>query len=237
MKKMNFNNKHLLILSALFVGTLVSCASAKVYVTDLQDFNSTGITQEIDWGMNNLSWNGFKLKNNDQTKEKVIDYKKFGLDSYDNKKGLVSSFYKNGNFLYDTYFITVSNNVAIKEVLNNKTLSYLIVGPKSTKLEILGTPQDTVMIEDNSVLPLKVTRIGKLEREGKIYSMPANNISGVRIKLYGQNYAIIDFVSDEPRILMCQTFEHDLTEDEKTFVSSLMLLLYLSNSSYSSFVK
>lgn len=238
MKKINFNSKMCLLTSLIMVGALFSCASSQVYVTDAADFTATNVTEAYDLDSFSFSWNGYNLTKSSIDVSK-IDYKKIGLDKYDNKVAAAYDLSKSDVKYSTSYIITVSNKepIDVKKIFENKSEVYLVHGPKSTKLKIEGTPQDTLMIDDSSVLPLRVTRIGKVEREGKVFSMPANQLSGVRIKLYGQNYAIIDFVSDTPRILMCNTFNHDLSQDEKDFVSTLMLLLYNNNKAYTGFSK
>ena len=103
--KRNRNFKGLLLAMVLICG-VVSCATGTVYLKDVNKYTSSAFKVEYDWDYYNLLWDQYKLARNSKTKEKKVDFKKYGMDGYDRKSGYITDFSKSKKFLYEVKILS-----------------------------------------------------------------------------------------------------------------------------------
>lgn len=224
MKKNNFIYG---ILSALVLSIgFVSCATGTVYFKDSSKYTTTPFLYEVDWDYYKLSWSGYQLISDEETMKKTVDFAKYGMNDYQTKSGLVSDFKKKDKFLYEVKFITGVKEKNKDNYFEDNLETYIVID--NTKLSVEISKKEE-MIDDNSFMPIKVTRISKVLREGKVYDLPGSKNSGVKINLYGQDYAVIDFITENPTIYLNSNFNKDLTTEEEMFAAALLLSMYELN--------
>ena len=223
--KRNRNFKGLLLAMVLICG-VVSCATGTVYLKDVNKYTSSAFKVEYDWDYYNLLWDQYKLARNSKTKEKKVDFKKYGMDGYDRKSGYITNFSKSKKFLYEVTILSGLKKLSAESIYKDESESYIVID--KTKIKV-NFSDDTVIAEDSSFMPVKVLAINHFERDGKVYSMPGHEKAGAKITLYNQEYAVIDFISENPTILLNSKFLRELTVEETDFAAALMLGLYEMN--------
>ena len=162
----------------------------------------------------------------DKTKEKKVDFKKYGMDGWERKSGYITDFSKSKKFLYEVTVLGGIKKVTTESFYKDNSESYIVID--KTKIKV-NFNDDTVIAEDSSFMPVKVLAINHFERDGKVYSMPGHEKAGAKITLYNQEYAVIDFISENPTILLNSKFLRELTVEETDFAAALMLGLYEMN--------
>ncbi|WP_191013434.1 hypothetical protein [Treponema zioleckii] len=92
-----------------------------------------------------------------------------------------------------------------------------------------------IMLEDSSLIPLSAEQVSDVRTEeydeklGLVTTIDKwryTNGSGAVIKIRGEEYAFLDFVSKDRLLLMRKDFSQELTETEKDYISSIILLLF-----------
>jgi hypothetical protein len=221
-----------LIIAVVLICGVVSCATGTVYLKDVNKYTSTTFKSEIDWDVYTFTWGDYKLVSDSQTKEKKIDFSKYGMADYDSKSGFISDFKKSKKLIYEVVFLSGTKKLSKDKIVKNASENYIVID--KTKLKV-NPSTESVIISDNSYMPVKVTPINQMLRDGKVYNMLANANAGVKINLYGQDYAVVDYISETPTILMNNKFNKELTQEETDFAAALLLSLYELNQTYSGF--
>ena len=139
----------------------------------------------------------------------------------------------------DRLVVMVTHNPELAEKYSTRIIrmsdGLLIDDSNPYEGEIYNEETNPVMLQDSSVIPVKVTRLTQILRDGKVYNMPGNSMAGVKVEINGQDYAVVDFVSESPVIYLNNNFDSSLTTEESDFAASLLLLLYEVNETYSGF--
>lgn len=89
-----------------------------------------------------------------------------------------------------------------------------------------NSEEENLVLEDNSVVPVKIFRVNNsLTSNGqKIYY--SFNTPGFRFQIFDENYAVLDLMNSKTKFMLNKTFSKSLTENEKDYISSLILLFW-----------
>lgn len=218
----------------LSAAMFVSCATGTVYFKGAKNYESAPLKVETDWDYANFSWNGYKLFSDENTAKITPDYGKYGMNDYATKSAVVNEFKKSGKKLFNVMILKGTKKISTSSFKGDNADTFIVTGPKGTKIKI-NEETNPVMLQDSSVIPVKVTRLTQILRDGKVYNMPGNSMAGVKVEINGQDYAVVDFVSESPAIYLNNNFDSSLTTEESDFAASLLLLLYEVNETYSGF--
>lgn len=148
---------------------------------------------------------------------------------------------KNGEPLFDI-FIGFEMNKTVrrsswitlgftKDKHRGKRKCVFVTGTNATEIPF-DTHDPNFILQDDSVIPLSATRIQTMRAEledGKTYILSGehNEISGAILKVNGEDYAFLDFLSEDRTVLLKKDFSQTLSEAEKDHVTSIIFLLCL----------
>lgn len=76
------------------------------------------------------------------------------------------------------------------------------------------------------MIPVKIFRVKKsVDSDGKTHNT-ITGTAGFRIQIFDENYAILDTYSAKTKVKLNKTFSKPLSEDEKDYITSLILLFW-----------
>lgn len=149
---------------------------------------------------------------------------------------------KNNEPVYEIYMRIEENGVSrranymifdnvVDKVKGTRKLSFFI-GKEPT--EIAVDTRKPIVLEDDSVIPISVEKVNAVRRdtydgertiESGIYDSYREHGSGEVVKINGEEYALLDFETSGRNVLLKKNFSQELSESEKDYVVSIMILL------------
>jgi len=214
---------------------IVSCATTSVYY----DTNKKYEVIEIDYPNSVILGNKIiKFMDYTLVLKKEIDNSKI---SDRTERSSFSTLIKNTYDFYsgETYISTVDIIREAKGAELGSTKNVFYCAGTSSYFQLHGSNQETIKIAINNSAKdiivdndtghnLLIESINKSVQNDKVHQLFNNVLSGVRIIINNEEYAIIDFMT-EPRILFNKSFNMELNEEYKQYVVLIMLSLYEYN--------
>lgn len=160
------------------------------------------------------------------------------------KKEAVSTngnFKKNGETLFSAEIF--SNSVKTKTIWQSlwpydecadfETSVKITTGKENNQISLIKNSNfesnedgETLALEDDSLVPIKIFRVKKsVGSDGKTHNT-ITDTAGFRIQIFDENYAVLDTYSAKQNVKLNKTFSKPLSENEKDYVTSLILLFW-----------
>jgi len=225
-----------ILMAAVVLFLCASCATTKAYAPGTEDYPLTPITSKL--FSNNLTCGEYFLKVGGlQNGIKQVTVLGLGI-----KKGVMTRnavLYKNDveictislNRSFDGY---VAEGITSSTSIGDENLYIDITqGKKTYHYDVNGDLSNLKVFSSDNPYDISVDVIDRtINSKGKIVEMLWNSPVGARISAYGEEYAIVDIISDTKGIRNNPSFPVTLTESEEDLLYAIMLAEYCFESSF-----
>ena len=182
-----------------------------------------------------------KWLNCDNTWDKLFKKQHVDFSWHENKKhgGILL---KNNELVYEIYMVFDESGVSrranyttfgntVDKVKGTRKL-YFLIGKEPS--EIVVDTRKQIVLEDNSVIPISVEKVdavrcdtydGERIIESSLFDSYWEHGSGEIVKIRGEEYALLDLAMCGRNILFKKNFSQELSESEKDYVVSIIILL------------
>ena len=207
------------ILMVFAVGLLagaVSCSSAKLHVKEGSEYSPEKISYKVGLfaqEVHSLGWRNYSV----DLKEQPLSGKKANaaiLKEYpDAKRAFTGTFISEMEPAFDCTFVYTAD----------EKKCYLKAGRSGTK--ILVQNQDRIVSSADAV-PLVIVKVNEYEQKGQTYTLVADIPFGMKVYVYGEEYALVNLYSYPADILVNKKFSRTLTPEENEFVAAAIFASY-----------
>ena len=149
---------------------------------------------------------------------------------------------KNNEPVYEIYMYIVENGVQKRanyttfgytnDIVKGSRNLYFLIGENLAKIQV--NTAENIVLEDNSVIPIVVEKVDEMRRHhfyrgeftgSEIIKSDRDNGSGEIVKINGEEYVFLDLKANSRTVLFKKDFSQNLSDDEKNYVISIIILL------------
>ena len=198
--------------------SVTSCASAKLHVKDKTKYSN----QKIDYKVELFSLEKHSLSHNLSSLE--LSQVKFDGKSKIPPQLKEFAAEQGTQAFTGTFVSNKENRFATSLVYSNESNSATIItGPEQTKITVQNAER---IVSFANPLPIVITRANEYDLKGKTYTLDSEFPYGMRIYVYGEEYALADLNSYPAQFLLNKEFSRELSSSEQDFLESVIFAAY-----------
>lgn len=209
---------------------LASCATTTTaYVEGYEKDPSAYEVTELTWkaplvGKKYAAWNGYTME---RTRGYGAGFAVAGFESV--KSGASYTLLRGDTELYPVHVIYKEGGVSLPTLFHDSVTLANATVVLTTGNPAVNIPlaDEDIILQDSAVVPyMRVEKLRESLQNGKVYKMWGNVSTGARILIKGEEYAVIDYYSSIPRVLVNKAFSVPLDQNQQDYVASVVMGLY-----------
>ena len=206
----------LIVFAVVFLAGAVSCSSAKLHVKEGSEYSPEKLSYKVGLfaqEVHSLGWRNYSV----DLKEQPLSGKKANtaiLKEYpDAKRAFTGTFISEMEPAFDCTFVYTAD----------EKKCYLKAGRSGTK--ILVQNEDRIVSSADAV-PIVIVKVNEYDQKGQTYTLVSDIPFGMKVYVYGEEYALVDLYSYPADFLVNKKFSRVLSQEENEFVAATIFAAY-----------
>jgi len=206
----------LIVFAVMFLTGAVSCSSAKLHVKEGSEYSPEKLSYKVGLfaqEVHSLGWRNYSV----DLKEQKLSGKKANAAILKEYPDAVRAF--SGTFIsemepaFDCTFVYTAD----------EKKCYLKAGRSAAKILVQN---DERIVSTATPVPIVIVKTNEYEQKGKTYTLVSEIPFGMKVYVYGEEYALVDLYSYPADFLVNKKFSRVLTQEENEFVAAAVFASY-----------